>query len=60
MVQEELDEIIEAANSVLLICRAVQEMEMDSVELGTCARMLEHCSRVICSSVEQIEGKMSS
>jgi hypothetical protein len=58
MVQQDLDDILEAATSVKLVSRIVREMELDRVEMGTCALIVDHAVGVILESIERIEESL--
>lgn len=55
MVQRDLDEILEAATSIKLIGRTMSEMELDGVEKGTCALIINQAVAVIFNALERIE-----
>ena len=55
MTQAILDEILEAATSVKLVGRAMNELELDRVECGTCALIINQAVTVICNAVERLE-----
>lgn len=53
--QGDLDEILEAATSIKLVGRVVMEMELDGVEKGTCALIINQSVEMIFKALERIE-----
>lgn len=58
MGQRDLDEILEAATSIKLIGRTMNEMDLDRVEKGTCALIINQCVAVIFEALERLEGEV--
>jgi hypothetical protein len=55
MIQRDLDEILEAATSIKLVGRVMSEMELDKVEKGTCALIINQAVSVIFECLEKLE-----
>ena len=58
MCQQDLDEILEAATSIKLIGRTMNEMDLDRVERGTSALIINQCVAVIFEALERLEGEV--
>lgn len=59
MIQRELDEILEAATSIKLVGRMIREMEMDCVERGTCALIVDQAVGAILTAIEKVENELA-